>query len=406
MDSIVVIECTDGHQVTQLSYLESICPMLHDRVAFNPEHQALSLSVNATCQQMSQVINFIEQMDPELENLDNAFEIYLISNQFNLSGLRMKCQHFMVELLNVKNICRIYEFAVSVDDHVIQFYCLGKFEEVWEDLIELDEFLDCKESTIMKLISRPCYKNIDEFLLIIGVYNWAKRRITDSEESNREVFLAQLRSVIDPFIPKFRFLVLEIEDLTDKTFNNILDCLTPEEKDSLLTFYTTGVLSNCPETLCQERNPRRLAFCENLYSFQHRHFFQNRRNFIITNETTFTCEIFVKEDTYVLDVELPIYHSKTGGIDLLFCGYLESRNCPIQNQILNCNSVGHACVDTIFLKRDSTARFTVKISDPSVIEGDVMAKNEIDYFYENSNFGEVPNEETIDNFYFTVGVSF
>ncbi|XP_067139437.1 uncharacterized protein [Centruroides vittatus] len=314
MDSIVVIECTDGHQVTQLSYVEGICPMLLDRSVVNPEHQALSRSVNVTCQQMSQVINFIENMDPELENLDNAFEIYFISIQFNLTRLKEKCRIFMEELLISTNICLIYEFGVSVDDHVIQFFCLEKFEEVWNDLIEHDEFLDCKESTIMKLISRPRYRNIDELSLIIGVYNWVKRRISNSEESNREVFLAQLRSVIDPFIPKFRFLVLQTEDLTDEIFNNILDCLTPEEKDALLTFYTTGVLSNCPETLCQERNPRRLAFCENLYSYQHRHFFQNRTNFIITIKTTFTCEISVKEDAFVTDVELPIYHSKTGCI--------------------------------------------------------------------------------------------
>ncbi|XP_023212292.1 uncharacterized protein LOC111615125 [Centruroides sculpturatus] len=172
-----------------------------------------------------------------LESLRNAMDIYGISKRYRIEKLFVECQSFIIYDLNLSNVCRIHDFACEQMDRWLQYHCWEFFDEEWKEIFLADDFLQCKRTTIDRLLSRPVYESLTEVSLFLAVYNWVKVRLQRRAEVSGELppndatQMERCRINMEPFIPKIRFLAMSEKELRNVVFP--LNCLSEVEKQSI-----------------------------------------------------------------------------------------------------------------------------------------------------------------------------
>ncbi|XP_023211426.1 uncharacterized protein LOC111614282 [Centruroides sculpturatus] len=311
---------------------------------------------------VARMVNYLSTDDPQLKSLDSGFQLYDLSKKYSIKILNRKCEKFIIDRLSMKNVCAIHDFACKMNLSQIQHRCRKIFDTYWTEIFEGDDFKSCETTTIDRLVSRPLYTSMDEVDIFLAVYKWMKEKCkremgTSFVQINENAKKQKYREELQPFLEKIRFLAMSKQELINKVFK--LNLFTEEEEKSILVCKETKNFSDYPSYLSKNSNDR----CRSKYSnyallFEFKHIKESPR---VTAEskkpfTYFTTEIFVREDCFVTNLNLPItLNSKY--IPMHIYGYINSVESGVFHLESFCNSLGKVeLVEPIFFGKSSTCR--------------------------------------------------
>ncbi|XP_067124814.1 uncharacterized protein [Centruroides vittatus] len=356
---------------------------------------------------MSQIIEFIERAATEFVSLENAMNVYLINLTYEFKGLKEHCIHHIGREITCKNVCFIYDFACKYGECLIQLMCWQKFDNDWKEIFLCNnEYLRCKESTILRLVSRPIYKTLEEENLFWIVYEWAINRVTARKS---------LRSIILPYLPKIRFLTMDPVYLKEQLFPRIIDSVLTREEVQAITHYCPGNLTEIPKTLCKIVTRRTEENLDSLFLYLNRIHLENQTEMMMNSNIKFICEITAKEDCFVTGVVLPIsYNTDKDLIRVVIKCIVKSPVGIFKTQNTFCSSSGCIGMKGLFVKKMTTVKIVVKIlKDDIIAENNIKIKPEADYYIPSRlqnkiasrKMSEIP-ESGMNNVYFDVNLYF
>ncbi|XP_067127115.1 uncharacterized protein [Centruroides vittatus] len=311
--------------------------------------------------QISQVISFIRGQSLRLESLRNAMDIYGICKRYRIEKLFIECQSFIIYELNLSNVCRIHDFACEQVDRILQYCCWEFFDEKWEEIFLGDDFLQCKRTTIDRLLSRPVYKSLTEVSLFLAIYNWVKVRLHRQAELSGEFPLndatqkERCRINMEPFIPRIRFLAMSAEELRNVVIP--LNCLSEVEEQCIRSGWALFKEENFLNHLCSDRRKRNESNFTEWFVYEKRAPYTPGDSDLIS---IFSTQIKVMEDCFVKTLKLPLYHSHRGNIPLNIEGYLNFASNLLKSQKEFCKPNGSVDLSfPIFVEKNSSLRLSV-----------------------------------------------
>ncbi|XP_023211438.1 uncharacterized protein LOC111614306 [Centruroides sculpturatus] len=148
---------------------------------------------------LQQIKEYLEERQETIKSMQNAMDVFCVSNRLGLSNLRKICRDFMTDPSRVKNVCYVYDLACQQDDWKLQYLCWNIFNSKWHEIFSSNEWLNCEATTMDRLVRRPINSFIDETDIFTVVLEWAKKRVNNEKS---------LRQVMKPFLPYIRFLTM------------------------------------------------------------------------------------------------------------------------------------------------------------------------------------------------------
>ncbi|XP_023231292.1 uncharacterized protein LOC111631305 [Centruroides sculpturatus] len=349
-----------------------------------------------------------------LTTLNECMEIYEISEKYEMLHLKQLCREDMIQKMELKNVCSIYQFASCRKDSLIELRCWEKFDSPGGEIFKCSDFLRCHDFIIDRFVNREIYENLSEFTLFRGVYNWVKAKVsrTIPLETDRIIINQACRKTMEKFLLKIRFLTMDEDELKSKVFR--MDLLTQREKDSINS-YISGIsgLENFPDTISQCTDKRDATRYEYLFEYLHKHKFYVKKEFTMTFETRFECEILVKAICFVTKIHLPIKHSNEGGISLFVSGCVDYESNRIPDQELVCDRDGKACLkEPVLLFKNSKCRLLIRIPDEDIRDNLFKISSKANYFFFHDKMNDYLfsrkclHAERTDRLYFNVSLYF
>ncbi|XP_023217879.1 uncharacterized protein LOC111620212 [Centruroides sculpturatus] len=422
-DSLIDVQCVTG-EIFKLSSnsLKRHSIYLFNRIECFPHLQNCTIRLKLSYLTTARIVEFMTNGDPFLTSIDNAMEVYVVSKEFEIPELFKQCRNFLVTLMTDTNVCRIHDFACEQSDTILQYYCWKMFDSHWETILNGEDFLHCKDQTIERFVSRPIYpENLTEFVLFSAIYNWAKLRVRDKEESNENLddftIGETCRAILNPYLSRIRFLVMDYDNL-EYIFQQ-LHVLKPNEFNAIRDYPINEDLSNFPTI--SEKTANRLQESYTDENFNNPLFiYKNRRNLGSTRigqllmRKFFACHVVVTEDCFIESLQLPITHCNVEGILVNIQGIVGINSTLVNLESLTCRTDGLIILqEPIFLERNSNAYLEASIPiEELTIENSVLSSCNADsyindlYLSELSLFGKGRNTEDWDIFYFDVNLYF
>ncbi|XP_023211854.1 BTB/POZ domain-containing protein 6-like [Centruroides sculpturatus] len=196
---------------------------------------------------VARVVNYLRTDDPQLKSLNNSFQLYDLSRKYSIKILSRKCEKFIIDQLNMKNVCAIHDFACKMDLSQIQHRCWKIFDTYWTEIFEGDDFKSCETTTIHRLVSRPLYTSMSEVDIFLAVYNWIEEKCkremgTSFVQMDENAKKKKYREELEPFLEKIRFLAMNKQELINKIFK--LNLFTEEEEKFILVCKETKNFSD------------------------------------------------------------------------------------------------------------------------------------------------------------------
>ncbi|XP_023240577.1 uncharacterized protein LOC111639032 [Centruroides sculpturatus] len=311
---------------------------------------------------VARVVNYLRTDDPQLKSLDNSFQLYDLSRKYSIKILSRKCEKFIIDQLNMKNVCAIYDFVCKMNLSQIQHRCWKIFDTYWTEIFEGEDFKSCETTTIDRLVSRPLYTSMSEVDIFLAVYNWIEEKCkremgTSFVQMDENAKKEKYREELKPFIEKIRFLAMSKQELINKIFKLYL--FTEEEEKFILVCKETKNFSVFPSYLSKNSNDRCKSKSLNytsLFEYKHKKESSRVNQEIKKPFTYFSTEIFVREDCFVTNLDLPItLNSKY--LPMHIYGYINSVESGVLHLESFCNSLGKVkLVEPIFVGKNSTCR--------------------------------------------------
>ncbi|XP_023221112.1 uncharacterized protein LOC111622886 [Centruroides sculpturatus] len=336
----------------------------------------------------------MEEGRTELTSLDNAKELYYFSNSYKIYSLRNFCNEYILSVINNQNIFDIYEFAYNVTDNSIRYKCLKWFDEECMEVFKKSNCSNCNERTISTLVSRPIYKWMNEADVFHTVYYWAETKVNKS---------TNLRTIMEPYLPKIRFLAIRPECFHRYVLPFLKNVLTDEEIQLIRESLSSTCTSNLPAFICRSREERKITYYENLFYYMNRSSMKTDKDILVTSKTRFICEIFPKHNCFLTDILLPIRHSREENIS----GFLKlivkntQKSFP---ETFFCDGEGQAkCSSPIYLTKYTSYHFKARIDKYIFSQTDIRVKKDSYYYspehYKRKNDKNI-NKKNNQTFYF------
>ncbi|XP_023226422.1 uncharacterized protein LOC111627099 [Centruroides sculpturatus] len=368
----------------------------------NPQAPTNYLSVSVEI--ISQVMTFIEVGRTEFSSLENGKQVYNFSKIHKMTPLRKLAAKYILSVTNKENIFNVYDFACKVADNNIKYKCWKWFDDECMEVFEKSNCFNCSENTISTLVSRPIYKWMDEADVFHIVYHWAEANVTKS---------ANLRTVIEPYLSKIRFLTISPE-----RFNRSVlplakgQLLTDEEIEGIKESLPTTSVSNLPATICRNTKKRRNTYYENLFSYKNRSSMKSDKDILVTGNTRFLCKIIAKHNCFVTEIILPIRHARHGSISV-FVDVFNTYRGNSFTQKFSCGAEGRAIGSFyIYIKKYKSYEITARIKETHILpENKIRVIKDSHYYIPSGEENEATNNEKEEennrqNFYFEVNLYF
>ncbi|XP_023217881.1 uncharacterized protein LOC111620214 [Centruroides sculpturatus] len=326
-------------------------------------------------------------------------EVYVLSKEFEIPELFKQCRNFLVTLMTYTNVSQIHDFACEQSDTILQYYCWKMFDFHWETILNGEDFLHCKDQTIERFVSRPIYpENLTEFVLFSAIYNWAKLRVRDKEESNENLddftIGETCRAILNPYLSRIRFLVMDYDNL-EYIFQQ-LHVLKPNEFNAIRDYPINEDLSNFPTI--SEKTANRLQESYTDENFNNPLFiYKNRRNLGSTRigqllmRKFFACHVVVMEDCFIESLQLPITHCNVEGILMNIRGIVGINSTLVKLESFSCRSDGLISLkEPIFLEKNSNAFLEASIPNEELREeNSVQLLSSAEIYIPDSEFAEL-----------------
>ncbi|XP_023242003.1 uncharacterized protein LOC111640234 [Centruroides sculpturatus] len=343
--------------------------------------------------------------------------------RYEIKMLSTICESYIIDQLSKKNVCAIHDFACKMNSTRIQHRCWEIFDTYWQEIFEGEDFKSCDTATIDRLVSRPLYTSMDEVDIFLAVYEWieekTKREMRPSfVQMNETSKKRKYREEMQPFLEKIRFLAMNKQELTNKIFK--FNIFTDEEEKSILLCQETRNYSYYPSYFSKISNDRCRSKYSNyapLFEFQHIKEFPR-----VTKEskkpfTYFSTEIFVKEDCFITNLDLPIT-LKREYIPIRIYGYVNSVESGFLHFQSFCNSQGKVQLDNpVFIGKNSTCRLSAVLAQEHWLDNNIKfhlrstetfstPKPSKGVLFEEKLITDGIIEKESDNFYFLVYLYF
>ncbi|XP_023232411.1 uncharacterized protein LOC111632253 [Centruroides sculpturatus] len=371
-----------------------------------------------------QFVNYVQTDDPRLSSITNAFDLYHLSSRYELDHLRKKCRSFIIRKINVNTVCLIHDFAREIGDMLITYYCWQAFDEHGEVLFTTVDFKCCKIATIDRLLSRAIYEYVSKLRLLRAVYQWSieevKRKLGSdnfhsmNEESKRNA----IRNVMELFIGKVRFLVMNEDELQSCVFT--MNLLSEVEKSHIWHAFKYNYYSLYPSYFSRETNKNKLI----IYVREQANYFSlfsyiNRGDpsLVSIREMKgyiyFSSEVVVREDCFVTALRFPLKLSERFPMYVYaYINNLDNEQFPFDTV---CNSEGVAELQTkYYLEKYWSIRFFAFFYLAENVEPDIEFSPELSYFVSDEGTDArrfedkilIGDRNLINNIYFSVDLYF
>ena len=164
---------------------------------------------------------------------ESAVFLMYAAKKYMLPLLVGECRKFLVNSLDVKNVIRVLEQSLFLDEQQLQSDCLKLISANAKTVLTGAEILSTSRQvleTILKINTMP----IRELIVYETVVNWAKH-ILQSVMPGVDLTGLQIRAVLGDLLYKIRFPVMKPIEFALISSGN--DLLTAEEKESVLCFF-------------------------------------------------------------------------------------------------------------------------------------------------------------------------
>ena len=166
---------------------------------------------------------------------DNVLCILYNAHKYMMPALARRCIEFARRILDVTNVCQLYESAKLYDESDLQERCRQIIQDSMLKVTQQDAFLDITQETLMDMLSFK-YLNIPEADLVQAVTAWAEE---ECHRRHLELTPGNKRDVLGDVIYSLRLPTLTLEEL-----ENVSDILSSQEVSAITSYKTTGDSSN------------------------------------------------------------------------------------------------------------------------------------------------------------------
>ncbi|XP_023243008.1 uncharacterized protein LOC111641119 isoform X2 [Centruroides sculpturatus] len=295
--------------------------------------------------------------------------------------------------INFGNIFVIYEFAWKMNDFNKMYECWKWFDHKKSQIFGRLQYLQCSEITINTLLSRPIYEKLTESDLFHILCIWANNKVTPQ---------TNLRTVIEPFLSKIRFLSMG-KKCFERDIFNVANVLTDEEIEAIRNYFSSKFKdkSKIPANLCTDEFERDYRFYYTLFHYNHRVQRRFREYLKVNARMEFNCEISVKENCFIYRIRLPVIHSKEKCIKTYVNVNVVGGNREFTRYV-ECDREGQGVLSSvIFLRKNLVCRLNANIDrkelDP---ENQLRIKPDNYYFLQEHKSPTAKEEDDEESFSF------
>ncbi|XP_023229342.1 uncharacterized protein LOC111629687 [Centruroides sculpturatus] len=364
-----------------------------------------------------QFVTYVYTDDPKLTSISHAFDLYHLSLRYELENLRQKCRSFIIRKITRQTVCSIHDFAREIGDLVLIYYCWQAFDEHGRRLFTTVDFKCCKIATIDRLLSRAIYESVNELRLLRAVYHWSieevkrimgeYRFLSISKESERNA----IRSVMNPFIGKVRFLAMNEHQLQSSVFT--MNLLHELEKIHIWHAFKNGNYTFYPSYFSRETKTRSRINYFNLFSYINRGVPLMVANRKMEGYIYFSSEVVVREDCFVTALRFPVTLGES------FPMYVHAYINNLDNEQFSfdtvCNSEGVADLQTkLYLEKYWSIRFFAFFFHAENVQPDIEFSTQLSYFVSDEGTDArkfedrflIGDRNLVNNIYFFVDLYF
>ncbi|XP_067131729.1 uncharacterized protein [Centruroides vittatus] len=308
------------------------------------------LNISEDYQRLLQMKRYLENGDPELACLGDAYELYKMSKKFRMNSVLMSARIYLNDSINSNDVCEIYEFAYEQQDRRLQYRCWTWFDDYCYAVLTSKGFLRCKTLTIETFVSRPKYKYLKEVELFYNIVLWAEKRFkSEGNGSDPNYRNTKIRHYLLPFLNRIRFLSMTSTELNFVFMKNIL---LLEEKESISKCRDVPDLLIHPN-ICPIRMKRTKQCYRPLIDYKHRRQFKTKINARLRENCKFHCCFIAKEDCFLTRIVIPI------------CHLMEGTKIPARVKCMIGNSIQE---DDYYCERNGEVRIPYPIFIPKNVE--------------------------------------
>ncbi|XP_067123214.1 uncharacterized protein [Centruroides vittatus] len=333
-----------------------------------------------------------------------AMETYLFSDVYKMNDLKEVCRNYIRSEISLEDVCSVHDFACEQNDRLIQYECWILFDRHWDEIFHTQDFLQSKETTITRFLSRPIYDSLTEVNLFEACYSWVKERVMrEFPDLKYRELEEKIGKEIRPFLSKIRFRAMTIDEAETYVFTKHV--LTEIEINSIRSCLQNHTFYNNPDYFCLYADERTEKMYDALFTYQNQFNPINELGTAIDVNTRFKCKIFVREDCYITSLTLPITFDHLRRIRVTLDGNSNSPENNIPRKTFDCSYHGNVNLpEPIFLINNSTTLLELRILNSDVITRyDVRITQPFSYFYIANNSDIQPEDiDPRNNYYFKV----
>ncbi|XP_023212738.1 uncharacterized protein LOC111615570 [Centruroides sculpturatus] len=385
MESIK-IHCIDGRETSvSRSMLCKYSPKINFILKPFSNSVSITFYLSYAFENVKIIDEFMKKQKPYFYSLKSAMDVYRISKILKIINLIRYCRNYMIRPVLTLHVCEIYEFACQNTDYDLQFYCWRKFSNDWYTVFYRNKnALDCDETVIRRLVSRPIYQTLEERTIFKIVYEWARRRVNTR---------TSLRQIMLPFIINIRFLTMDDEFLKGYVYPK--QFLTEEEVNAIQHYKATSDNSMIPDSICKRdisRNNEKHSFWF-IYCNRSSFFLDQEMN--MENKFQFISELFVLEDCFLTGIILPVSHNSEEKIRIRIKNFVHGDGFKINEQReAICHKNGYVNLNqVIYFPKYSTVRVISKFNEDDILRSNIRISNSATRYIQNEemaiSFGKI-----------------
>eukprot|EP00698_Gefionella_okellyi_P013178 TRINITY_DN3594_c0_g1_i2.p1 TRINITY_DN3594_c0_g1~~TRINITY_DN3594_c0_g1_i2.p1 ORF type:complete len:474 (-),score=99.63 TRINITY_DN3594_c0_g1_i2:1850-3235(-) len=142
----------------------------------------------------------------------NALELLSLSNELDVPELKVQCCEFLGQCVTVDDVCELFDAGMSI--YNVPDCGLALIDKYTEAAFETAGFVELSAEAVLVLVQRDELR-ISELALWRALVRWARHHIPEDDHDLRND-QHQLQTLLQPFIPHVRFLLLPLQEFHDE----------------------------------------------------------------------------------------------------------------------------------------------------------------------------------------------
>ncbi|XP_023239449.1 uncharacterized protein LOC111638049 [Centruroides sculpturatus] len=287
--------------------------LLKNFIIVCPNEMKFILTLPLTLEMLNEFAGFLETEGVIFTSADNGIEMYLIGKRYFIRKLQRMCFHYLTQPNMCTNICRIHDFSCRHNEKQLQFHCWESFHWLEKNYFHTDDFKQCEESTIYRLLISDFF-TVEESDLVYALFEWVEQKFCKLRKTNDDISTGE---IIRPFLPLVRFFMLEPQ-LIEQLLNLISNvCISTKEAKSIRRYQIQKNVATLPPIISAYAKPRRTSEYSSLTAVNFMTYEELKQNTKMKPTFLFMADLWVTKSCVVNAIVLPINHRNPEGIKVL-----------------------------------------------------------------------------------------